>query len=50
MFSADVWSVMCVAVEMVTGNLPWTCTNKVSYGVLLLKVLSLSNVSNYIVI
>ena len=23
MFSADIWSAMCVAVEMVTENLPW---------------------------
>lgn len=23
MFSADIWSAMCVAVEMVTEHLPW---------------------------
>jgi len=38
MFSADIWSVLCVAVEMVSSELPWKFENEVSHEMALFKV------------
>ena len=38
MFSADIWSVLCVAVEMVTGELPWKFGIQMSHEMALYKV------------
>ena len=43
MFSADIWSIMCVAVEMVTSDWPWKFNSEttISHEIILFKVLLL---------
>ena len=43
-FSADLWSIMCVAVEMVTGSLPWP--RETDYQSAMLKVRYIAHYEN----